>query len=469
MFEELPMCQVQGIFFPAHQQHMFHRLNLEYLVSLQPIARSRIYGLLAAGLRSNWRKLDLSQQDYMLNLRPQLDSMALQVTGQAVNLVKGREALRKQFLNASQGNFLVYRAGMEADFASKKLSESLTAPASQVQQQVTLAEHLLKHALAINHHDYRAHFELGWLYLFVFDKLNKAEQHFTYAARYAEGRDTAFANLAWRHLADVRYGLGKFGEAVETLARVLQATPSDPEPVYEYSRYLVASGEAALAVRHLSGLINRSPLYYMQAQCEQDFAGQEAVTDLLEDLRANQVRQIRHQIHHSWQESTLATLALPEQIDSKQVFNQVIEQHLRVMTQLPYITLNQREQQIGKLILATAQKRIQRELQSRSRQYERVVEQKRSRWRWINKTGGVMLHTALILMLAALMFFLIQFAFKPLGFNLWTVGADRLLGISLLLAGAGSLLFQFVPFDVKKLLRKQLELDNTVTLLQSSS
>jgi hypothetical protein len=37
----------------------------------------------------------------------------------------------------------------------------------------------------------------------------------------------------------------------------------------------------------------------------------------------------------------------------------------------------------------------------------------------------------------------------------------------LLLGAVGITLFQFVPFGVKKLLRKQLELDNTLNLLRS--
>ncbi len=73
----------------------------------------------------------------------------------------------------------------------------------------------------------------------------------------------------------------------------------------------------------------------------------------------------------------MASLPLPDQIDSGALFKQVFQQHVRVMSHLPYVILSQREKQIGDRILDASHKRILREVRLRSRHYEQVAEQER--------------------------------------------------------------------------------------------
>lgn len=469
MSEGFPLRQIQGIFFPEHKQQQFHRLNVEYLVSLQPLNRERIYALLAMGLRANLNRYGIADE-ILSGLRPQLTVVANRVTLQAQHLLASRTQLRHQLTHSCQGNFSLYKAGMEADFANKNIVELISSTSTGLQSQPRLltAEQLLKNTLKINYKDYRAHFELGWLYLFMLERLPEAEVHFKLAARYAQRLDPVLATLAWRYLADTRYSLGKCSEAAATALRLLQTDSSDLEYAYEYSRYLAASGEAQLAAHKLGKVIQQSPLYYLQAQTERDFAEHDILQNVLHDLHAVQVKHIQFQVHSQWQQSHLATLALPDQINSTQVLQQVIEQHLRVMQQLPYVTLNRREQQIGRMILATAQKRIQQELRRRSRHYETTSERQRSRWAWVNTLGGFCLHTSVVLLLGSLLFFTLQGLARALGLpQLTAYWVNQVLSIILVLGLTGTLLFQFVPFGMKKLLRKQRELDNTLLLLQS--
>ncbi len=468
MSEELPIRQIQGIFFPEHKQQQFHRLNVEYVVSLQAVNRERIYTLLDKGLRANLRRCNV-EEDLLCSLRPQLSLMAKQVTQQAQHLFTARTRLRQQLTHTSQGNFSLYKAGMEADFANRNLTEIFTHTESVVQPRLALAEHLLQNTLKINHKDYQAHFELAWLYLFLLERLPEAEVHFKLAARYAQRIDPVLAVLALRHLADTRYSLGKFSEAVHTAQRLLQLDSSDLEYTYEYARYLAASGEEQLAARTLSQVIYQSPLYYLQAQSEPDFAHNATIQTILHDLHAVQVRHIHFQVQTHWQQSELAKLTLPDQISPAHVFHHVIAQQLRAMQQLPYVTLNRREQQIGRMILATTHKRIHRELRLRSRHYETKSEQKRAQWSWVNKIGGFCLHTSSVLLLGALMFFALQGLVTWWGLPLLTpYWLNQVFSSIFILGLTGTFLFQFVPFGVKKLLRKQLELDNTLLLLKSS-
>lgn len=467
----MSVSQAQGVFFPAHKQHVFHRINLEYLVPLQGMNRRGVYGLLNAGIRNNLRKFGTAD-DVVRSLRPQIEVLASHVSMQGLHLMRSREELRKQLLASGTINFPLYRAGMEADFASKKLSESLHEQGNVAQQQIAAAEQMLKHALEVNNHNHRAHFELGWIYLFMLDKLPEAAFHFRQAAQLAQDSDPAFSTFALRHLADAYYGIQDAGNAVETSLAVLKQNPRpDLENLYECSRYLAIAGDNEAAARQLAKVVGRSPVYYVQAQVEPDFANTEEIGGVLRDLRSIKLNRIQSYVHSNWKQSSLASLPLPDGIDSATLFRQVFQQHVRVMSHLPYVTLSQREKQIGDMILGASQKRIVREVRQRSRQYEQNMEKQRSRWSWVNQLGGVFIHASVVLLLGSLIFYLLRFTSGLFGVGS-LLGSDAIitavLGSMLLLGVIGVTLFQFVPFGVKKLLQKQVELDNTLHLLKTS-
>lgn len=473
MSDELKAQQVRGVFFPAHKRHTFHRINLEYLVPLQSLSPAAVCSLLDKGIRNNLRRAG-SSDEIMPSLHPQLEALASSIAVQGVQLLQGKQQLRRQLLESSKHNFSAYRAGMGADFASKKLSESLLAPtAMNAQQQATLAEHLLRNALEADAHNYRAHFELGWMYLFVLNRLPEAVFHLEAATRQAQASDPVFAAFAQRHLADACYGLQQYGKAADlSLQLVHDSQQPDLEIRYEAARYLAADGENQAAAQQLAQIVGRSAVYYVQAQAEPDFAANAEVGHVLHDLRTIRVKRIQHYVDARWKQQPLANLPLPDQLDANVLFRDVCEQHDRVMSHLPYVTLSQREQQIGERILQASQKRIVREVQLRSRHYERVAEQERQRWSWVNQAGGVLIHVSTVLLLASLMFYLLRFTLDLLGIgNLLDADAlvSHVLGGMFLLGITGITLFQFVPWGMKKLLRKQIELDNTLHILRSSS
>ncbi|WP_156946876.1 hypothetical protein [Thiothrix lacustris] len=472
MSEALLAQQMQGTISPIRQCPTFHRLNLEYVAFLRGLQPPNIAKLLDNGIRGNLHQSSKSGEE-MSSLHAEMEWQATTIFNQSLQLLQDKEHFRKRLLANSNGSFVLYRAGMSADLASKKLSESLVVSDTGVSQRILLAEQLLIDALSVNEHNYRAHFELGWIYLFLLDKLPESTFHLTFAMQQADVCNPQFAQFVRRHLADAWYGLQKFGESAELMMSVLpHALPGDLEVRYELSRYLAASGETQAAAQQLAQVVGRSPLYYVQAQVEPDFAGNSELVGVLQDLRSVRVQRIQHYVHAQWQQNALASLALPDQIDSGALFQQVVEQHERVMTHLPYVTLSQREQQIGARILAASQQRIIREVRLRSRHYEQVAEKERQRWSWINQTGGLLVHLSTILLLASLMFYLLRFVLDLFGIgNLLDADAmvSNILGSMLLLGSAGTMLLQFVPWGMKKLLVKQMELDNTVSFLKSSS
>lgn len=472
MINGMTVPTAQGIFFPAHKRCVFHRINLEYLVPLHGMDRQNVYGLLDAGIRNNLLKFG-SADDALQSLRPQLEMLASHVSMQGMRLQRGREDMRKQLLGKGEFSFPLYRAGMEVDFASKKLTEFLHAGGgSTAHKHVLTAEYLLKNALEVNNSNHRAHFELGWIYLFMLDRLPEAAFHFGQAAQLAQTVDPAFAVFALRHQADTFYCLQDAGNAVEAaFAALRNSHQPDLENLYECSRYLAVAGDEEAAARQLVQIVTHSPVYYVQAQVEPDFAAVGEIRCVLRDLRADKVDRIQTYVHQNWKRSSLATLSLPDGIDSTILFRQVCQQHVRVMEYLPYVTLSQREKQIGDMILGASHKRIVREVRLRSRQYEQNLEQQRSRWSWVNRLGGAFIHASAVLLLGVLMFYLLRFISGLLGVGS-LLGSDSVITAAmsgmLLLGVAGVTLFQFVPFGVKRLLRKQVELDNTLHLLRLS-
>lgn len=463
--------QVRAVFFPKRKHFTFHRINMEYLVPLKGLQRESVYSLLDAGLRNNLRNIG-AKDEIIFSLRPQLEGVAGRMSLQGQRLAREREMLREQLAKQVQRGFRVYRAEVEADLANLKLSEALAVEQQTGYESMVTAEYLLKDAVATNIKNYRAHFELAWIYLTVLESLTEAEYHFQIATRYAlEQGDVLFAHFAKRHLADACYSQTKFDEAVEhSLAVLHYNAETDLESRYEHIRYLSAAGEIEVATQKLSALVSASPVYYVQAQAEPDFRQHTAVRSMLFDLRQKRVDRITHYVHTSWQNHPLARLTLPDQIDPEQLFRQTFKQHIKVMAHLPYMTLTTRENQIAALIVDDSQRRVIKELNTRSKSYEAASEKKRRKWSWVNKTGAAFLHTAAVLLLACVFFFAARYIADLVGVGTMLAGSEAVMNMALFilpLLSAGLLLIGFIPKGARRLFYKQLELDNTVKFISN--
>ncbi|PIE01094.1 MAG: hypothetical protein CSA79_01355 [Thiothrix nivea] len=473
MEKELEAGQVRAIFFPQRKQYRFHRINMEYLVSLKAMSRNSICALLTTGLQGNLRNMG-SSHDVLTSLRPQLENMAGEISRRSLQLQGEREYPRSTLAQKTSRGYPLHRAEVEVRFAHQKLSESLVLKTTQAHDHLLLVKHMLKDALRVNHRDYRAHFELGWAYLFLLDQQELAEYHLACATKVAiEEGNHRFAVFAKRHLADVQYSLGKYEAAMSGSLNILQASgEKDREYHYECARYMAAAGDVKEAGERLVALVAQSPVYYIKAQVEPDFTQHDRINDLLHDLRRLQVRRIQHDVHIRWQNHELSRLPLPDRINPNHLFMQTFRQHVRVMSQLPYGTLACRESQISQLVVHDSQKRIMQEMHRRSRRYENLGELKRQHWSWINKFGGLCIHASVVLLLASLMFFAARYIAAGLGYSA-LLGADTLLnrvillGLLLMVGGVG--LLRFIPPGSRQLLRKQIELDNTLKLLNAPS
>lgn len=464
--------QVRAIFFPERKHYAFHRINMEYLALLKSMSRESICALLQAGLQANLRNIG-GNSEVLISLRPQLEGQANQLNVQSYRLQKDRAAVDNLLALKSRENFPAYRAEVGVDFANRKLSESLLLQSTQAYDGVHTAAHTLKSALQVDPRNYRAHFELGWTYLSLLDEPENAEFHLACAARLAwDDGAHSFCVFAMRHLADAFYSQQKYAKAIHMAQEVIRVAPqADREHLYECARYMAAGGDTKGASQRLAALVNQDPTYYVQAQIEADFTQHVEIKHMLYDLRRSRVQRIQHYVRTTWQNHRLSGMVLPDRINSEHLLKKTLNQHVRVMSQQPYGVLTQREDQIGDLIVHDSEQRVRKEIRQRAQQYEQMSELRHKRWSWINKMGGLFLHTSVVLLLSCLMFFAAQYVAGLLGMGA-LLSADSIINymvsVVFVLLIAGGLLIQFVPWGSKRLLRKQMELDDTLKVLDVS-
>jgi hypothetical protein len=117
-----------------------------------------------------------------------------------------------------------------------------------------------------------------------------------------------------------------------------------------------------------------------------------------------------------------------------------------------------------------SQRRVIKELNTRSKSYEAASEQKRKKWLWVNKSGAALLHAAAILLLACIFFFAARYVADLAGVGTVLAGSDAVTKVALLILPlllAGLLLIGFIPKGAKRLFYKQLELDNTAKVISN--
>ncbi len=464
--------QVRAIFFPERKYYAFHRINMEYLAALKSMNRESICALLSAGLQHNLRNTG-GNSEVLNSLRPQLEGVANRINVQGFRLQRVRELADSQLALKSREGYSAYRAELGLVFANRKLSESLVLQSTQAYDSVLTAAHTLKNALQVDHRNYRAHFELGWMYLCLLDSLEHAEFHLACAARLAwDEQDHEFSVFAMRHLGDACYSQQKYDKAIHIAKEVIRVAPQpDREHLYECARYMAAGGEVKAATHRLAAIVNQDPAYYVQAQIEPDFNQHAEIKDMLYELRRSRVQRIQHYVRTTWQNHRLSRMILPERIDPGQVLKKTLDRHVRVMAQQPYGVLTHREDKIGDLIVYDSEQRVCQEIRQHARRYEQITELRHQRWSWVNKLGGLFLHTSVVLLLACLMFFAAQYVANLIGMGS-LLSADSITGymisVMFILLIAGGLLVQFIPWGSKKLMARQIVLDKTLKVLDSS-
>ncbi|MGV6810119.1 MAG: tetratricopeptide repeat protein [bacterium] len=422
----------------------FQPIVLEYLFLLKQFNAVEINSYLKKLLREQCAN-DALQKKCFDHSQPQIFWLSKQIWAQNKRLSKPWQS-KKLSLNRQR------------KLANHYLYELTHLSGSQAYGIAEKAANILLNVIESHPSDYLSYFEIAWLNLNYLDNLAKAEHFFEVAIQKSEKQHPAFAGFAKRHLAHIYYLQTEYRIAASTLLDVLNDDLyPEPEHQYEYARYLAAAGEHDLAKLYLEQTVEKTPIYLLFAQNEKDFLSIYDLDEFLECYHQETLKNITWEAERQWFESDLARLSLPQDFDSTDVFNEILKEEQSQIKQQPLLLLKQEEKSLPKKLLNKVQTQLLTMLEHEEKNYLERIQQKNIQWRGINKIGGFLLHTSVVLLLA--IFFVLMGKVIILGLGLGnTFRFDETIGqvfiLVLLLAGAGAYLFQLKPLGMKKLFKQ---------------
>jgi tetratricopeptide (TPR) repeat protein len=328
---------------------------------------------------------------------------------------------------------------------------------------------LLEQSLQENPNKYQTHFNLAWLSLFFLKDYEHAEKHFSSAVAHSRKKNHLFSLFALRHLAKTHYMKGDYHEAESVMSEVLNnSLHPDPEYQYEYARYLAAKGEVKLSALYLEQAIEKLPIYYTQAAAEPDFGNKGIISQLLETYKQQSLNYVREQTKRTWNESELSSLKLPEDVSTARVLQDTCKKHEKEIEQHPLVIVKNTQKQIDEKLLKYSKEALLNELIDKEKYCLKKISYKRSHWKLINKSGGMLIHAASILLLAT--FFVLAAKYILVSVGLGTVFYfEEVTGLAFItvlsLGGIGFYLLQSQPFGVRKLFEKSTMFRDAMTVV----
>ena len=447
----------------SNRATIFHRIDIEYIAVLRAYNKKNIYQTLICGLKDNleqaaksfiWEDQIYSQLDQVTS------SLALQTT----------RLLRKTQTKIASRRY----AGARREHPSERLANH--AILEVIEGDTNISNQAAKHAIELITQsldecsdNYKAHFELAWLQLFFLKNYKQAESHFLISVKQARCKNPLFSLFALRHLAKLRYEKGDYIGAESAMSEVLNKTMHpDPEYQYEYARYLAMAGELKLSAMYLEQAIEKLPIYYMQATVEPDFKGKGIISQLLTTYKEQSLLYIREKSEEAWRQSELANLDLPKEISTQRVFKETCEKHEAEIKKHSLVIVKKSREQINEQLLKRSKEALLTELIDKENQYMKKIVHKRTHWKLINKSGGMLIHAATVLLLATLFVLAAKIMLISVGlgtvFYFEEVTGQAFLAV-MVLGIAGFYLLRSQPFGIKKLFQKSLLFRDAMTVV----
>jgi hypothetical protein len=447
---------------------IFHRIDIEYIAVLKAYNKKKISDQLIAGLKAN---LHAATKSFVweAQIYTQLEQIISRIALHSSRLLPGiRNAYQDDGGKLSNRRY-IKRARPEERLANYALMQVLDSEGTEQLSAIQSAQDLLKCAIEKNPKNYQARFDLAWLALFYLYDYDSAEYHFLLAAQTAQKNNHLFALFAQRHLAKARYEKGDYQGAESAMSDVLNTTlHPDPEYQYEYARYLAAMGELKLASLYLEQAIEKLPIYYTQASVEPDFKNKGIIRHLLSSYKQQSLKYIREQSQHAWQRCQLSTLELPKEISSRRVFQETCQKHEQEIQKHPFVIVKKNQPQITAQLLKYAKEALLIQLVNEEKHCQNKIVHKRSKWKFVNKSGGFLLHAASILLLAIVFVLTAKYMLVAFGLGAsfyFTELTSKVFVAVLFLGILGAYLFRSQPFGLKRLFQKSLLFKNAMSVV----
>jgi len=451
-----------------NNSHVFQRIDIEYISLLKDYDEKTISQIISSNLKNNLKQAT-SSYIWEQQLSSQVDQISSRLVFQRAGLLKQTQ-LSQQTPQSNLAKQQYNRHSLLNDRLGKNLILAVLEADEKHKPVVTQdAIKRLTQVISRAKDNYQLHFDLGWLYLFYQNNYTQAEKYFEIAVQQASTRNSLFALFASRHLAKAHYLNGNYKKAEAVMTEVLNSTFNpDPEYQYEYARYLAAMGELKLASMYLEQTIEKLPIYYTQATLEPDFYSKGIISQLLQTYKEQTLIYIREQYTQTWQQSRLAKLELPEDLSTQQLIQESCEKYEAEIKKHPLVIVNNNREQVKQQLIKYSKEALLTELIDKETYYMKAIGIKRDAWKRINKSGGMLIHAASILLLGTLFVLAAKFVLVSLGlgtvFYFEEVTGRAFIGV-LILGFLGSYLLKSQPFGIKKLFRKSLLFRDAMTMI----
>ncbi len=457
-------------FMPSFMKKEYQHIYVEYLLLLETHDTTRVQRILRNGILSRlcwYENLPATTalfEDYIDSLISGLNETKKILSNSTDQL---REKLKKHYDTKAMDAFL------RSLQAHRKVRAALDLPAKQAIKQFQEAAQLLLTSLKINDFDYIAHFQLGWLYLWVLNKPDKAIQCFDRATIHSSKNDEYFHAFAARHLAFAFFCNQNYLQALRVIQETREFTEYEHVLVeYEHLVYALYANKPELVVENLEALANDHSLYYLMIQSEPLFQRYGILKPLLEVIRKNKIQAIQKQFDKRWENSNMRLIQMEEGCNVNRVYLRTLKACMPVLDNVDFIDLDYKARELGDKIFEKTRSGIKAEIQKRHTMYTEQIKAKRKKYAWLNSIGKFIFTTSLYIIIALLIlgFYLVLDRYFIPGDSGITVN-DWMIALSIMIFALiiGFIFATFETKQVQKLYVKQKLVDDAIDKLHKDT
>jgi tetratricopeptide (TPR) repeat protein len=286
-------------FLSPERKSAFHRINMEYMQALSTQSLSDIATATWQGARLNSEILNIN---YKIN--GNLEEIA-KYAYENHNAIRNTNEILSQILDTLK-NPTAVSASEKARIASQNIVEAKSMKEERACKLLDEAIEYLEEAISISPVDYKAHFDLGWVYSFYKEDLNKAEQCFDNAVLRSIQKDKGFAVFALRHLADTRQMLGSRDAALEAIEEAVELQAGDVlQTKIEYAQHLINSEDHDKAKSVIKDVIQSYEQAFDVVYTDPIISGSKIISSALEDALQKQKEAVKESLKQSLKKSNL--------------------------------------------------------------------------------------------------------------------------------------------------------------------
>jgi len=387
-------------FMPKSMKEEYQHICVEYLLLLDTHDTKRMQRVLRNGVLSRFRFFDKPPANPAL-FETYIDSLVGGLETTKKTLANSTELLREKLKTHHDTHSM--DAFLRSLQAYRKIRAALDMPASQSLTQYREAAKLLISSLEVNDFDYMAHFQLGWLYLWVLGEGKKATQSFDRAAIRSQQSDEYFHALASRHLAFSHFTNKNYPQALQVIEEARKFTEHEHVLVeYEHLVYALYANKPEQVTENLEALSNDHSLYYLMIQTEPKFQQNTSLQALPEIIRKNKIRNIQKHLDKRWENSSMRLIQMEEGCNVNRVYLRTVKQLIVELDDVPFIELDEQAKSLEKRVFDLTKAGIASEIDKRHSMYTDQINKKRNKYAWVNKLGKFMFTVSLYLIIALL-------------------------------------------------------------------